>query len=340
MGKHDIALITNMTTPYRAPFFEALAANKQVKRLRVYTCVAREHDRKWDVKAAQGYSVINLWGFTLNLSAGKDATRILHIRLGIFWQLLRHRPSTVVIGDASWTSFISVLVCMLYGLKYVVWNEITTSSGIGSGLVHSLRLWMYRHAKHVVASCTLAKNYLLNNNVPEHKISIVNNAVDNGFFLSQKKAKQHLRNEFRAALGIEADAYCYIFVGQLISRKKVLEAVEYVVQQSKSKHCHLLVVGTGPLENEMKSKAAHLNFDAITFCGYANQNRLSELYIASDCLVLLSEDEPWGMVVNEALLFNLELFLSESVGARDLQAGGLKLIPTPESMALLFVATL
>jgi len=315
MAKLDIALVTNMTTPYRAPFYEALTALDEVNSLRVYTCVDRECDRQWDVKPARGYDIKKLWGFTINLARGDDANRILHFRFGIFWQLFRNRPSVVVIGDASWTSFLTVAACLLLRIPYIVWNEITTSSKISYGLVHRLRLWMYRNAAHLVAACTLAKNYLVENGVSQARITIINNAVDNDYFLTQKQKKESLRAQFRAQLGVREDAYCYIYVGQLVSRKRVVETVEYVAEQAKHRPCHLLVVGSGPLENEMRLKANELSFSAITFCGYANQECLCELYIASDCLVLLSEDEPWGMVVNEALLFDKPFVASESVGA-------------------------
>lgn len=315
MAKLDVALVTNMATPYRAPFYEALAAHSHVNSLCVYTCVAREYDRQWDVRKAKGYQIKKLWGVTLNLARGVDASRILHFRFGIFWQLFRKRPSIVIIGDASWTSFLTVAACLVLGIKYVVWNEITTSSKINNGLVHKLRIWMYCHSNHIVAACTLAKNYLLSNGVHESRITIINNAVDNDYFLAQRSKKEYLRSSFRSGLGVMPASYCYIYVGQLISRKRVVETVEYVAAQAQEKSCHLLVVGSGPLEHAMRVKAKDLGLRNITFCGYANQERLCELYVASDCLILLSEDEPWGMVVNEALLFGKPFVATEHVGA-------------------------
>ncbi|WP_339067887.1 glycosyltransferase [Teredinibacter turnerae] len=315
MAKLDVALVTNMTTPYRAPFYEALATNPHVNSLCVYTCVARECDRQWDVKKAKGYQIKKLWGVTLNLAKGVDARRIVHIRFGIFEQLFRKRPSVVIIGDASWTSFLTVAACLVMGIKYVVWNEITTSSKINNGLVHKLRIWMYCHSNHIVAACTLAKNYLLSNRVHESRITIINNAVDNDYFLAQRSKKEHLRSSFRRGLGVMPSSYCYIYVGQLISRKRVVETVEYVAAQAKEKSCHLLVVGSGPLEDAMRAKANDIGLRNITFCGYASQERLCELYVASDCLILLSEDEPWGMVVNETLLFGKPYVATENVGA-------------------------
>ncbi len=117
MAKTKLSILTNMVAPYRVPFFKALAADPTLHSLRVLTCVEREVDRQWQVENETGYTVKVLPGFTLNLKRGTDAMRILHFRIGIFWELLRHRPDTLVIGDASWTSFLAALACRMYGVR-------------------------------------------------------------------------------------------------------------------------------------------------------------------------------------------------------------------------------
>ena len=310
-----LSILTNMVAPYRVPFFKALVADPSVQSLRVLTCVEREVDRQWQVEKEAGYTVNVLPGFTLNLRRGTDAIRIIHFRIGIVWELLRHRPDTLVIGDASWTSFLAALACRMYGVRYVVWNEITTSSQVSKGLVARMRRWMYRGAHQMIASCGMAKNFLQQNAVPAEKIHIMLNAVDNDYFLQQRVIWEPQRDVLRAELGVAPDAFCFIYVGQLISRKRVVETVELIAQVAPEQPVHLLVVGSGPLEEVMRNAAARYRFQAITFCGYAEPKRLSQLYVAADALILLSEDEPWGMVVNEALLFGKSYITTESVAA-------------------------
>ncbi|AWB66755.1 hypothetical protein C2869_10105 [Saccharobesus litoralis] len=310
-----VAILTNMVAPYRVPFFKELAKWEQIKKLDILTCVEREVDRQWQVENDNSYRTICLSGVTLNLAKGKDAKRILHFRFGIITYLLFKRPDLLIIGDASWTSFIAAFFCRLFFINYFVWNEITTTSKVSAGLVANLRHWMYKGAKHIIASCSMAKDYLLNNAVPNEKISIVNNAVDNDFYLQQKAKWLPQRAKLRKALGIEEDSFCFIYVGQLISRKRVIETVELLAQVNKQTKVHLIVAGTGILENEMKDTAAEVKFSNISFCGYANPARLCQLYTASDALILLSEDEPWGMVVNECLLMGKPYIVSDSVAA-------------------------
>lgn len=315
MSSLKISLLTNMVTPYRVPFFKAMASDENISRFRVLTCVDKECDREWSVINKQDYQVKRLSGITLNLKAGKDARRIMHFRFGILWELIINRPDKLIIGDASWTSFIAVFACQLLRISYVVWNEITTTSKVSGGIVSKLRHYMYRHATHLIASCKMAQDYLQKCGIHSSNISIVNNAVDNDLFLNHKAELQPQRNNIRSRLGIAPDAFCFIYVGQLISRKRVLETLELLAKASKQRKLHFIVAGTGALEQEMRNKASELGFTDINFCGFVQGKSLSELYVAADSLILLSEDEPWGMVVNEAVLFECDFIVSSEVAA-------------------------
>lgn len=315
MSKMKISLLTNMVTPYRVPFFKAMALDKQVKNFRVLTCVERERDRDWSIDNANDYKLKRLLGITLNFKVGKDARRIMHFRFGILWELLKHRPDKLIIGDASWTSFIAVFACKLLCIPYVVWNEITTTSKVSQGAVAKLRHYMYKNSSHIIASCQMAKEYLFQCGIDHDKISIVNNAVNNELFLKYKSELQPLRSQLRADLGIAKDAQCFLYVGQLISRKRVIETLKLLIKVNKYKKIHFIVAGTGPLEDEMKKIATEKCFTNITFCGFVQDKSLSEVYVACDSLILLSEDEPWGMVVNEALIFDCSVFATIEVAA-------------------------
>ena len=308
-----VAILTNMVTPYRVPFFSEFA--KKVQRLDILTCVEREIDRQWQVENSKSYNVFQLAGLTLNLNKESDAKRILHFRFGIVWYLLRNRPDLLIIGDASWTSFMAGLACKLLMIEYLVWNEITTTSKVSGGIVDKCRRWLYQGARKCIASCMMAESYLISRGVEKKKIKIINNAVDNDYFLAQKEKLAPLRGKLCERFGVDPDTYTFIYVGQLISRKRVIETVAEIAKLAETQKVHLLVAGTGPLESAMRSKAQSLNFSNITFCGFANSETLCELYTASDALVLLSKDEPWGMVVNEAILFNINFYCTNEVAA-------------------------
>jgi glycosyltransferase involved in cell wall biosynthesis len=297
------------------PFFKELAEEASVEKLRILTCVKREIDREWLVEDNSSYEINVLSGLTFNLRRGSDGHRILHLRFGILGELLGNRPDRLIIGDASWTSYLAAAACRLLKIPYVVWNEVTTTSQTVEGPFALMRRRMYAGAYKLVASCQMAKDYLVNNGAKDSRIYIVLNAVDNRKFLELERSLIPKRESIRSKIGVPKEAICFIFVGQLISRKRIIETVNMVHGASLVAPVFLLVVGSGPLETAAKERVRELNTDAIKFFGFSDIDRLSELYTAADALVLLSVDEPWGMVVNEAALFGLTIFSSEAVGA-------------------------
>lgn len=304
-----------MVAPYRVPMFENLAARDCITELRILTCVDRELDREWQVPTGSGYAVKKLWGLTKDFKKSDGAHRILHLKFGIFWELLRHRPERLIIGDASWTSYLAAITCISFRIPYVVWNEITTSSKVRKGVLSKLRLLIYRYSDSCIASCQMARDFLLDHGCSDKKIVIANNCVDNQDFLSVKRKFEPHRQSIRDALQIPDNALALIFVGQLIPRKRVEETLDACAVVNSRREVHLLIVGSGPLEHYLKAKAKRLGYNWVHFLGFADRERLAQLYVASDAAVLLSDDEPWGMVINEAMLFGKPFLASKDVAA-------------------------
>jgi glycosyltransferase involved in cell wall biosynthesis len=79
---------------------------------------------------------------------------------------------------------------------------------------------------------------------------------------------------------------------------------------------YLVYAGEGPMRHELQAQAATLGVaERVRFLGFANQSQLPAVYRASDLLVLPSEYEPFGVVVNEAMLCGCAVAVSDRVGA-------------------------
>jgi glycosyltransferase involved in cell wall biosynthesis len=84
----------------------------------------------------------------------------------------------------------------------------------------------------------------------------------------------------------------------------------------------LVFVGEGPLKEQLESEANVLGVARrVRFLGFVNQGMLPSVYRSADLMVLPSEYEPFGVVVNEAMCCGCPVVASDRVGAaRDLVA--------------------
>jgi glycosyltransferase involved in cell wall biosynthesis len=142
----------------------------------------------------------------------------------------------------------------------------------------------------------------------------------------------------RREWGISQDAFCVLFCGKFIAKKRPLDLVRAAASLRMSgrlPEIHLLFAGAGELGQDLRS-ATHPVFDAepqaqaspdvrspldcppASFAGFLNQTEISRAYVAADCLVLPSDhDETWGLVVNEAMASGLPCIVSDACGCAE-----------------------
>jgi glycosyltransferase involved in cell wall biosynthesis len=150
--------------------------------------------------------------------------------------------------------------------------------------------------------------------VPEHRIFRVPHAVDNDSFAAAAAPYRDptVRANARGRWGIDPDAFVVLFVGKLVRSKRPVNVVRAVARLAPG--ATLVVVGSGMLEEEVRSEAVRLGVD-LRMVGFMNQSELGEPYGLADCLTLPSDfPETWGLVVNEALATGLPCVVSNAVG--------------------------
>jgi L-malate glycosyltransferase len=128
------------------------------------------------------------------------------------------------------------------------------------------------------------------------------------------------------AMGGAADALPFaerpfVFVGRFVDKKGLFDLVEGYALYAKAAGNHarrLVLVGGGPEEPRLRDRIADLGMTRlIDFPGFLGAEAVARQLAAALALVLVSREEQWGLVVNEALAFGLPVIVSEPVGSRD-----------------------
>lgn len=160
--------------------------------------------------------------------------------------------------------------------------------------------------------------YLRHYGIPEERIHRAPHAVNNAWFAgrAQKAIDTGTVHDLRDELDIAPKTTVLLFVGKLISVKQVGDFLEALsVLRGRGMDVCGVLVGSGPREEFLASKAEDLNAPA-RFVGFKNQTDLPAYYALADALVLPSESETWGLVVNEAMACGTPAVVSEAAGCR------------------------
>ncbi|HEX8140327.1 MAG TPA: glycosyltransferase family 4 protein [Pyrinomonadaceae bacterium] len=209
-----------------------------------------------------------------------------------------------------------------------IWKKLGKRFWLGQ-LFHYIRHFLYiGHANR-----RLYERYGVN----KEQLHPAPYSVDNERFARQAELLRPNRKSIRHAWKIPEDAFCVLFAGKFIPKKRPLDLIVAARDRRLAgRPLHLLFVGSGELGYDLR-RACHVVFDAessildgsgggsfdaaapqASFVGFLNQSEISKAYVAADCLVLPSDHgETWGLVVNEAMASGLPCIASDACGCSE-----------------------
>ena len=122
------------------------------------------------------------------------------------------------------------------------------------------------------------------NGIPDKNLIASPHYVDNVYFSERCASLRPHRPSLRKAWRIPERAFCFLFAGKLQAKKHplaLLRALRLVSTEAMvGKPLHLLMVGSGPLEQECRHqvKDGHL---PVSFAGFLNQSEMPSAYAVS-----------------------------------------------------------
>lgn len=173
-----------------------------------------------------------------------------------------------------------------------------------------LRPFSKRYATDYFACSELAGRYLFGNKAfDQGEVKIIHNAIDVEKFKFDEVARKKLRKE----LGIKDSTVVIGHVGRFVQQKNHTFLVDVFNEyHKKNPDSKLLLVGSGPLEDEIKKKVERLGFkDSVLFLG--QRDDINKLYSVMDIFCLPSLYEGLPVVGVEAQAAGLPCVFSKEV---------------------------
>lgn len=317
-----VAVVVSHPIQYLSPWFRAL--DKHVE-LEVFYCHRQDAEGQaaagfgepfeWDVPLLDGYS--SRW--LVNLSdrpgvaafAGCDTPEIgTHLQRGRF-------DACVVSGWYLKSYVQAIRACWRLHLPVFVRGDShrrIPRSALKSAMKYlPYRWWLKRVDAHLYVGAA-NREYLESYGVTDDRLFFTPHFVDNEFFHEGAgRARQDGEPAaVRRRYGIPADATVFLFVGKFIAQKRPHDFIRAIAGLRDRGHWGL-IVGSGPLDSELRRFATDSGAP-VAFAGFRNQSELPPFYAAADAIVLPSQSESWGLVVNEAMACGLPAIVSDAVG--------------------------
>lgn len=162
---------------------------------------------------------------------------------------------------------------------------------------------------------TLQKENLVYYGIPEEKNYIMPMSVSSERLL---KVSDEIpdKETWKKKFGI-SDKKTFLFVGRLAEVKNVVLLIK-AFQKIKQKYSDtaLLIVGDGPERTMLEQLVKDGQIGDVIFPGYVVFPEIVQYYKMADVFILPSVHEPWGLVVNEAMIMGLPVIASSDVGCR------------------------
>ena len=307
-----LAILSTHPIQYNAPLYRLLAADPQTE-VMVFFSKATEATRFdpdfgqeiiWDVPLTDGYSCVTI------PSGTKPGVQDLVTKIETW------KPDAILVYGWSPAGHLS---CMRHFKgKVPVWfrGDSTIQSG-RKGLKRTFRRiylqWVYRHIDMAFYVGTYNKAYFLWAGLSEQQLRYAPQSVDNAFFAHQSQEREEQKRAISSQLGLEGK-FMFLFAGKLEPLKQPIELATAFsrLPQKILAECHLVFVGSGILEDSLKTR--FMDQDHIHFVGFQNQSQMPLWYQLANVLCLVSTTETWGLAINEAMASGTGILASNQVG--------------------------
>ena len=300
-AKHfsDLYAISQKTKEFE--FYVVQISRTEATRINIGAINANDHQYKYDLLYDDYLENTPFWG---------KATKLL--------QKVRAFKADVVVlpgyfDPATWVIY---LYCKIMGIKTLMFMD--------SGETDNIKVWYKEIIKKIVIKMAdgflsigpATTQYLLKLGARPEQILMSRNALDNNEIRRQYDLSLIDREARKENL--QLPKYNFIFVGRLVDVKNLfimLEAYDLAIKKNaQGSDWGFILVGDGPLEEELKTFVQEKDIQNTNFLPPCEWIEVPWNISLGDVMVLASYSEAWGFVVNEALICNKPVLVSNHCG--------------------------
>lgn len=227
-----------------------------------------------------------------------------------FFALLREfnafKPTVLnITGYFDWAQILLMVYARAKGVKVVISTESSVADHNRSAFKEKVKSIIVGLADAFFCFGSSSAAYLKTLGVPDRKITVKHAAVvDDDVILSVFRKAQESTPKTR---------HSFIYVGRLAPEKNLeLLLKAFLSVNNRPEKWDLVFIGAGPSENTLRQMAGGSPY--VHFKGAHPWYEVPDYLAQSDVLILPSTSEPWGLVVNEAMICGMPVIVSDKCG--------------------------
>ncbi len=325
--RYRVLLLASHPTQYSTPTFQLMARDPRLE-IQVAYCSLQgakggydpgfDREITWDIPLLDGYP----WTELLNRSRRPGLERFWGLVNPGVWKLIRTGEFDAVViytGYVYATFWIAVAAAKTNGTAVLFGtdsHELAPRNSRSWKTAVKRLLWprLFGLADVAIVPSSGGVELMRSLGLPDDRIVLTPYVVDNDRWTHA--ATRVDRTAVRTRFGIPGDAVAVAFSAKLQPWKRPLDLLRAFVRADVDSS-YLLFAGEGPLRVQLEREICALGLsERVRLLGFVNQSALPEVYRAADVLVLSSQYEPFGVVVNEAMLCGCVPVVTDHVGAR------------------------
>ena len=240
------------------------------------------------------------------------------IRFGLYKLMKSIRPDIVFSHEYSPTSIIiaSFRKLKLFDFQYI----ITTSDNISiakniKGVKVFFRKYVLSQSNAIIVYSESVKLFY-NKTFPSLRVEICPNIQNPESLLNYKTFFPSITKKYQKKFNLE-DYNIILYTGRL-EKIKGLDLLLNSFSKTDNSNFKLVLVGNGSEKETLEKQCKDLGIEnKVLFVGFYSGKELYAWYDLASFFILPSRFEPFGAVVNEALVFGCPVMASKYIGAID-----------------------
>lgn len=243
-----------------------------------------------------------------------DQVSFAERREALFRIFNEYRPDVLnITGYFDWAQVLLMIYARWKGVKVVISSESSSADHNRSAWKESIKKVIVNRANAFFCFGKTSAEYLESLGVAKSAVKVRNAAVIDEQVIRQRY--DEARKELAAIAGPVARKFVY--VGRLAPEKNLNTLMLAFANAAKATGAdwNLLFVGDGPERPNLEKLAGDSGIGGqVIFAGAFPWYQVPGWLAQSDVLVLPSKSEPWGLVVNEAMVCAMPVIVSETCG--------------------------